>query len=253
MDIHLSLSHDFKEFCVFDVKEQALKKRDPGKTEVPDYLAKYLDTRNVFKAEKLFFDFVASVHSIISTLALPPDFSMLPLTTVFNPCTRCINTGLLGLQVMRCRHRSDCQQHKICRCQNTSKCKCLDDCGCSEYAKPSLTWSKVGVVLHLQWREEDNTFFTIDCDLNCPTYPTYTRYSGESDDAFQYLMREQPLGWLEEASKLEEMTSAASFGHVLKSKNWPVKFRLINKDTVIPSQVTSTTPIQATQGDGNAI
>ena len=38
-----------------------------------------------------------------------------------------------------------------------AKCKC----GCREYTSPSLTWSKVGVVLHLQWREEDGTLFTM--------------------------------------------------------------------------------------------
>ena len=49
-------------------------------------------------------------------------------------------------------------------------------------------------------------------------------------------MREQPVGWLEELSKLESMTGAASSLHLLTSKSWPVKFRLINKDTVLPSQ-----------------
>ena len=49
-------------------------------------------------------------------------------------------------------------------------------------------------------------------------------------------MRERPVGWLEELSKLENMTAAAASPHLLVSKNWPVKFRLINKDTVLPGQ-----------------
>ena len=49
-------------------------------------------------------------------------------------------------------------------------------------------------------------------------------------------MRERPVGWLEELSKLESMTAAASSAHLLTSKSWPVKFRLINRDTVLPGQ-----------------
>ena len=56
--------------------------------------------------------------------------------------------------------------------ENRAKCKCR----CREYTSPSLTWSKVGVVLHLQWWQEDGTLFTIDVDLNCPTWPTHTRF-----------------------------------------------------------------------------
>merc|ERR1739844_664470 len=106
-----------------------------------------------------------------------------------------------GMQVMRCRHKADCEQHKRCRCEDPSKCECLDECGCSEYASPSLTWSKVGVVLHLQWRGEDGTLFTIDCDLNCPTWPTHTRFDGQIISAQGYLKTEQPVGWLEEYTK----------------------------------------------------
>ena len=112
----------------------------------------------------------------------------------------------------------------------------MDECGCREYASPSLTWSKVGLVLHLQWREEDGTLSTIDVDLNCPTWPTFTHYDGNHNPAHQYLMREVPVGWLEEHSKMEDMRAAAGSPHLLDSKCWPVKFRLINRDTVLPGQ-----------------
>merc|ERR1719234_879795 len=185
---------------------------------------------------------IASVHSIMSTLVLPSEFSMCHLSTSFHPCTKCMTTGLRGLQVMRCRHKSNCEQHKRCSCEESSKCECLDECGCREYASPSLTWSKVGVVLHLQWREEDGTLLTIDCDLNCPTWPTHTRFNGSTANASDYLIRELPVGWLDEFSKLESMTAAQATPHLLTSKSWPVKFRLINKHTVLPSQVTTLTP-----------
>merc|ERR1711951_307246 len=145
--------------------------------------------------------------------------------------------GFGGLQVMRCQHKAKCEQHKRCRCEEPSKCKCLDKCGCREYASPSLTWSKVGVVLHLQWREEDGTLFTIDCDLNCPTWPTHTCFDGSDKGASDYLMRERPVGWLEELSKLESMGAVQASPHLLTCESWPVKFRLINRKTVLPSQV----------------
>ena len=161
------------------------------------------------------------------------------LSTSFQPCTKCMTTGLRGLQVMRCRHKVDCEQHKRCECKEPSKCECLNDCGCTEYASPSLTWSKVGVVLHLQWLDEDGNLITIDCDLNCPTWPTHTVYDGNVINATQYLMREQPVGWLEELSKLEGLEAAGGSDHLKTSKNWPVKFRLVNRDTVLPSQVST--------------
>ena len=80
-------------------------------------------------------------------------------------------------------HKADCEQHKRCRCEEPSECKCLEECGCTEYTTPSLTWSKVGVVLHLQWRDQKGILFTIDVDLNCPTWPTHTRFDGRTIDA----------------------------------------------------------------------
>ena len=109
VDTHLSLSNDLKKFCFFDKEEQALKRRDPSKDQMPEDIAKYFDDKNVFKGKEYFYDFVASVHSIISTLDLPSEFSMLPLKTSYTPCTRCMTLGKSGLQVMRCRHKSDCE------------------------------------------------------------------------------------------------------------------------------------------------
>ena len=61
--------------------------------------------------------------------------------------------------------------------------------------------------------------------------------------ASDFLLREWPLGWLEEFSKLEGLESAGASAHLLTSNIiWPVKFRLINRDTVLPSQVTTLTP-----------
>ena len=49
-------------------------------------------------------------------------------------------------------------------------------------------------------------------------------------------MTTKPVGWLNEYSKLEDMNAASSSPRLLMSNNWPVKFRLINRDTVLPGQ-----------------
>ena len=113
VDVHLSLNKDFKKFSYFDAKQMVLK-RDPSRAENPEDCDKYFDENNFLKPDLYFHDFVASVHSIISTLELPEDFAMLPLTTSFTPCTRCMTAKHKGLQVMRCRHKADCEQHKRC-------------------------------------------------------------------------------------------------------------------------------------------
>ena len=49
-------------------------------------------------------------------------------------------------------------------------------------------------------------------------------------------IRDRPVGWVEEYSKVENMAEAQASPHLLNSKSWPVKFRLINRDTVLPGQ-----------------
>ena len=44
------------------------------------------------------------------------------------------------------------------------------------------------------------------------------------------------MGWLEELSKLEGMETHAASPHLVNSTSWPVKFRLINRETVLPGQ-----------------
>ena len=57
-----------------------------------------------------------------------------------------MSLGKTGLQLMRCQHKCDYEQHKRCMCEEPRNCECLNECGCREYIIPSLTWSKVRVV-----------------------------------------------------------------------------------------------------------
>ena len=105
--------------------------------------------------------------------------------------------------------------------------------------------SKIGAVLHLRWREEDGSFFHLDCDLTVPTFPTQLRYDGSVNDARQYLSRERPVGWREECGKLLNLGAMAGSYHLIDPASWQIKMRLINRSTVLPSQVGTDTDLSS--------
>ena len=95
-------------------------------------------------------------------------------------------------------------------------------------------------MLHLRWREDDASFFHLDCDLTVPTFPTQDRYDGGRNDARRYLTRERPVGWREECGKLLNLTAMDGSPHLIDPRSWQIKMRLINRTTVLPSQVGTT-------------
>ena len=236
-DICLTLNKELKQFMVFDDENQLLK-RDPSKPMTFQGINRYFDQDNTFNSHQFYHDFLETLHSIVSTLELPPSLSMLPLTTSYTPCTRCMTTETTGApQTRRCRHRPDCEEHRRCQCQDTTSCEeeCQHKCQCQEFTSPSLTWSKIGGVVHLQWAREGRVW-TIDCDV-VPTIPCGTRYDGGIVATSRYLRTERPVGWVEEYSKLEDMTHAQSSPNRINSDSWQIRFRLVNRDTVLPRQV----------------
>ena len=50
-------------------------------------------------------------------------------------------------------------------------------------------------------------------------------------------MKERPVNWLEEMGKLEAMDQAGHNYRTEGKDDWPVKFRMINRETVLPRQV----------------
>ena len=88
----------------------------------------------------------------------------------------------------------------------------------------------------MEFREPDGSAFNIDCDLNAPTIPCQTSYDGGIKEIWLYLADKKPVNWIEETSKLESMLAIAPSSNVGKEE-WPVKFRMIHADTVLPRQV----------------
>ena len=94
------------------------------------------------------------------------------------------------------------------------------------------------MALHVKFALKDGSYSYVDCDINIPTIPTCTRFDGSRADVLKYLMKMQPVGWLEEFSKLENMSIAGASHHLIEVDSWQVKMRMINRDTVLPRQVT---------------
>ena len=179
-------------------------------------------------------DCLKSVNEIVSNLELPENFTMKPLNTNFIPCLTCMKPQYGKMQAYRCRHVHDCQVHILCECEDSDHCNC--HCSCRQFTSPSLTRSKIGACLHLEWVETDGSTFNLDCDLNVPTVPCGTKYDGGVGEVKKYLRCERPVNWIEEVSKLEDMRNVAAESN-LGQDSWQVKFRMINRETVLPRQV----------------
>ena len=133
----------------------------------------------------------------------------------------------------------------MAECLNGCKDRCESfsherTCNCQEYTSPSLTITKIGVALHVKFLHRDGSSTFIDCDINIPTIPTCTRYDGGPNEVKNYLANVRPVGWLEEWSKLEDMESAAASRHLIGAESWQVKMRMINRELVLPRQVSVT-------------
>ena len=111
-------------------------------------------------------------------------------------------------------------------------------CNCQEYTSPSISLTKIGVALHVKFALKDGSYSCVDCDINIPTIPTCTRYDGGIDEVSQYLIRDKPVGWLEELGKLENLGSVGFPFHLIGAESWQqVKMRMLNRDLVLPRQV----------------
>ena len=60
-------------------------------------------------------------------------------------------------------------------------------------------------------------------------------YDGDINDYLRYLFKTRPQGWLQELHKLENMTAGAAAD--IPSAVRCSRVKLVNKNTVIPSQV----------------
>ena len=99
-----------------------------------------------------------------------------------------MSTANSTLETVRCRHRPGCKTHD-------------DSCDCREFTSPSLSHTRSGAVLHLEWVEENGARFNLDVDL-VPILPTSTPYNGDITSVANTLATERVVGWLDELGKI---------------------------------------------------
>merc|ERR550534_1956444 len=144
------------------------------------------------------------------------------LSMDWKPCTfgDCMKTTYTKPEPTRCYHREGCDHQ--------------EGCGCHNYTSPSVTRSKIGAVLHLCIKMKSGKLGYLDMDLTAPNFSTSNidSYDGSPNSYWQFLRTSRPVGWREEMSKLEDMTSAGGISDVTRS----VRIRCISPGVVIPSQ-----------------
>ena len=94
-----------------------------------------------------------------------------------------------------------------------------------------------GAVLHLAIMKEDGTVQMVDMDITCPMFQCSNSgdYDGSITAYKSFLTRTRPLGWRDEVAKQQGMETAAGTDSIRSCR-----VKLINMDTVLPSQVTIT-------------
>ena len=252
VDVHVSLNKVLRNKFDFDQTSPQLKAND--NLVEGDHIKKYVSDQGIFDCKKYTFDFMECLEDALTKVDLSQGFkigdkhhkfTMEPPTTSYEPCLRCMLTTETGRpQARRCRHRPDCEPHRdgMAECLNGCKDRCESfsherTCNCQEYTSPSLTITKIGVALHVKFALKDGSYSYVDCDINIPTIPTCTRYDGRICAVQNYLKRVRPVGWLEEWSKLDDMSSARDSPHLIGAESWQVKMRMLNRDLVLPRQV----------------
>ena len=157
MVTHLKIKEEFEEILKFDKENQRVMFVNSEDKTILDPFR----TGDMFDHEKFFFEFLRAVHGIVTelgedwSLMREEGYTMDPLTTSFVICETCANRDKTVPEVVRCPHKPGCPHS--------------EGCGCREYTTPSLSRSKVGVVLHLSFTNEDGSKNFLDVDVNVPT------------------------------------------------------------------------------------
>ena len=83
--------------------------------------------------------------------------------------------------------------------------------------------------------KEDGAVQMVDVDINVPSFRCCNSgdYDGTVDDYRSFLTRTRPVGWQDEVAKQQDMSTRAG-SNAIRS----CRVKLINMDTVLPSQVT---------------
>jgi len=266
-DVLLAMDKKYEKYFEFDPKQHKLrvKKKDYQyderkkewvgvDLELPEELRPFVTeegTKNwkeweiihyygYFDSTKYFITFMEQFYNTIEsgTLTLPKG---LQLSTKFVPCEVCKNEDFKTPVYVRCRHDPGCEEHAKKKDDPSYK----ESCQCRNFTSPCLSWSKIGVVLHLEFVNDDGTVLNLDVDVSPPSIPvsrgkTWDRYGrvngeplfdGSNAAKRAWLEKMRMPGWLTEWIKTEDMSDGAS-----DDSSRSVRLRFINPEEVIVEQ-----------------
>ena len=179
-DVLLVLDKRYKKFFEFDTRNQKVGiKRTHSQQdkrmedlELPEELKMFVTNEEesdkycgYFNTTKYFNLFILLFHKIIESgeLKLPDG---LHLNTKFTPCEVCKIDDYETPIYVRCRHDPGCEEHAKSR----GNPKYKETCQCSNFTSPCLSWSKIGVVLHLEFVNDDGSVLNLDVDVSPPSF-----------------------------------------------------------------------------------
>ena len=120
-----------------------------------------------------------------------------------------------------------------------------------------MSYSKIGLVLHLEFNNKDGSVLNLDVDINPPQFPvSKRRYKYEERDLYwdpvledpdfdgsnkhkrAWLEQHRPVGWRAEWDKSEDMSDATGDNDGLLRG---IRLRFFNFQDVIPEEVNINT------------
>ena len=119
-----------------------------------------------------------------------------------------------------------------------------ETCVCANFTSPCLSLSKIGLVLHLLFVDEEETIH-LDVDVSAPSFALsqvdrwgdqLPQFDGSNVDKRENLEKTRPYLWYPEWEKTEDMSDAASEGDGLRRA---VRLRNHNGVDVLAEQVTN--------------
>ena len=275
-DIILALNNDYKQYFEFDPKSQVIKvigtfndqdkkdkkkldeyiytnimnakgmkveirkmeatKEDSKDNHIPNEWKPFIKVKKndyILDTDKYFFNFIESFHKIIKSVNLPDG---LKLSTEFVPCEVCQIQDHAISQNIRCHHNHDCEDHR----KKLEDINHKESCNCRNFTSPCITYSKIGLVWHLEYVQPDGSLFNIDVDISPPSIPfkndSWEDFDGSNQLKRDWLKRMRPYLWLSELSKTHNMSEASGIDDGLRRS---IRLRFFNLDTVIAEQVNS--------------
>ena len=260
-DVLLAADEKIKKYFSFDKHQQRIKIRkqydeDYRVQDLPDWLEIFLSEDDFVDSEEdpsrryhgylneeLYYKtFMNEFYEVINSgaLELPEGLS---LSSDYTPCEVCTNKDNAREQFVRCRHQPDCQDHKKKMTDRNHE----ETCNCRVFTSPCLSFSKIGLALHLEFTQPGGDLLNLDIDINPPALPvsrTYNYKSHEYDAEFdgRNVMkrerlereREKLVDWKTEWNKSEDNSEAAGEDDGLKRS---VRLRFFNQRNVISEQV----------------